>query len=309
MKMQIDKENRELKFHGTYGFPVNVGRKLLSAYETGSFPWHWHDEVELTLALSGEMEYRVNDGCYVLRAGEGLFCNADALHAGSMHGGGDCDYVSLTFHPRFLRGFDGSVIGAKYVDSIAGSRALSALKLSPEVPWQKDALADLERIYRLLVEKQELYELEVQRLLLGIWGGLYRHYGEEVKRAPAEDPEKIERLRGLISFLHAHYREKVTLEDVARQVNLSKSECCRFFKRQMGKPLFDYLLDYRIGKSLALLKSGRTVAEAAAGSGFSNPAYYAKVFRARTGRSPSQYRKENAADRLQAGAEEGGKAL
>ena len=46
-------------------------------------------------------------------------------------------------------------------------------------------------------------------------------------------------------------------------------------------------------RQLELLQSGCTVAESVAQSGFSTPAYFSKVFRARTGRSPSEYRREN----------------
>lgn len=293
MELKVNEQRQELKFHGTYGFPVNLDRKLLSSYRTCSFPWHWHDELELTLVISGEIEYRVNDQFYLLKRGEGLFCNADAIHTGAKHMDSDCDYISLTFHPRFLYGYEGSAIRTKYVDAIVSSPALSSLHLTADVPWQREALDGVYKIYEIFAEKPELYELEVQRLLLGIWAGLYRNYGDELKKAPAEDPEKIQRLRVLLAYLHKHYREKITLEDVARQVNLCKSECCRFFKRQMGVPLFDYLLDHRIAQSLLLLKSGKTVAETAELTGFATPAYFAKVFRARTGRSPSQYRKEN----------------
>lgn len=291
MELRIDEQGKELKYHGTYGFPVNVGRKRVSSYATGSFPWHWHDEVEFTLVFSGAMEYRVNESGYVLRAGEGLFCNADALHTGGRCPGEkapDCDYVSITVHPRFLYGYEGSVLRTKYVAGVA----VSSVHLTGAVPWQNEALASLQEIYRFLLEKPELYELSVQRLFLDIWAGLYRHHASEAENAPIEDPEKLQRLRVLLSFLHSHYQERLTLEDAARQVNLSKSECCRFFKKQMGLSIFDYLLDYRVGQSLKLLKSGKTVAEAAAGAGFSSPAYFAKVFRAHTGRSPREYRRE-----------------
>lgn len=293
MELQVNEQGQETKLHGTYGFPVNLGHKRISAYETGSFPWHWHNEIELTLVLAGEMEYRVNDSSYLLKEGEGLFCNANALHTGSMHAGADCDYLSLTFHPRFLYGYEGSVIRTKYVESIIESSALSSLQLTGEIPWQREALDSLRRIYGLFREKPELYELEVQRLLLGIWAGLYRNYGDEVQRAPVEDAEKIERLRTLLSFLHGHYAEKVTLENAARQVNLCKSECCRFFKKQMGISIFEYLLEYRVAQSMDLLKKGYTVAETSERCGFSTPAYFTKVFHARTGRSPSRYRKES----------------
>ncbi len=288
MELRVNKEKRELKTHGTYEFPVNISRKRISSYETGAFPWHWHDEVEMTLILSGEIDYRVNDQSYHLKEGEGLFCNSDALHAGSRVGETDCDYVSLTFHPRLLGGYEGCVIRRKFVDVIVGGGCAS-LALSPETPWQKIILQGLGEIYRLSQERSDMFELEVQQQLLGIWGELFRHWEDQGQTA--SDPEKIQRLRVILSYLHQHYGEKVTLEEVAKEVGLCKSECCRFFRRQMRQSLFDYLLDYRIGRSLPLLREGQaTVAQVASQVGFSNPAYFSKVFRSRMKRSPRDYR-------------------
>ena len=172
------------------------------------------------------------------------------------------------------------------------SGALASLRLSSQEPWQRGALEAVREIYRLSQEKPEAYELDIQRLLLGIWSGLYRHL-EGKEKAPS-DLEKVERLRSILDYLHRHYGEKITLEEVARQVGLCKSECCRFFRRQMHQSLFEYLLDYRIGRSLPLLKEGRaTVAEAASQVGFSNPAYFSKVFRSRMKRSPREYQKQS----------------
>ena len=288
MELRVNKEKRELKTHGTYEFPVNISRKRISSYETGAFPWHWHDEVEMTLILSGEIDYRVNDQSYHLKEGEGLFCNSDALHAGSRVGETDCDYVSLTFHPRLLGGYEGCVIRRKFVDVIVGGGCAS-LALSPETSWQKIILQALEEVYRLSQERSDMFELEVQRQLLGIWGELFRHWEDQGQTA--SDPEKIQRLRVILSYLHQHYGEKVTLEEVSKEVGLCKSECCRFFRRQMRQSLFDYLLDYRIGRSLPLLREGQaTVAQVASQVGFSNPAYFSKVFRSRMKRSPRDYR-------------------
>ena len=177
MELLVNEEKRELKSHGTFQFPVNISRKRLSSYGTGAFPWHWHDEVELTLVLSGKIDYRVNESQYLLRAGEGLFCNADALHAGSRVDSADCDYVSLTFHPRLLGGYEGCILRSKYVDSLVG--AFPSLRLSPQESWQRHILEAVEKIYQLSQSQPETYELEVQRLLLGIWSGLYRHRGNQ----------------------------------------------------------------------------------------------------------------------------------
>ena len=46
---------RELKKHGDNAFPFLVSYERLSGYETGSFLWHWHPEIELTYVKKGEM--------------------------------------------------------------------------------------------------------------------------------------------------------------------------------------------------------------------------------------------------------------
>ena len=126
-----------------------------------------------------------------------------------------------------------------------------------------------------------------------MWSLLVQAAGEQVEQAAGEDPEKLRRLRVLLAYLHSHYREKITLEDAARQVGLCKSECCRFFKRQMGMPLFDYLLDYRVGKSLELLQQGKTVAESGAGAGFTSTVERCVCSGRGQAGPPSEYRREN----------------
>ena len=58
MQIRMDKENRELKAHGSYEFPVNISYEQLSRYERGSFSWHWHPEIELTSSLSQRALHR-----------------------------------------------------------------------------------------------------------------------------------------------------------------------------------------------------------------------------------------------------------
>lgn len=49
------------------------------------------------------------------------------------------------------------------------------------------------------------------------------------KPTPAESMDS-DRLKIVIQYMKQHYSEKITLEDIAVQLSLSRSECCRFFK-------------------------------------------------------------------------------
>jgi hypothetical protein len=55
------------------------------------------------------MEYVVNDQRYIISEGEGIFCNSNALHAGYMIDDQDCNYISVTFHPKFIYGYENSL--------------------------------------------------------------------------------------------------------------------------------------------------------------------------------------------------------
>ena len=84
----------------------------------------------------------------------------------------------------------------------------------------------------------------------------------------------------------------MTLGAIAENVNICASECCRFFKRHMNQTIFEYLLEYRIEKSLPLLIKGEdSITSIAQTVGFSNPAYFGKVFHQVMRCSPSDYRK------------------
>ena len=162
MQIRMDKENRELKAHGSYEFPVNISYEQLSRYERGSFSWHWHPEIELTFVLSGQIGYQVNGKSYVLKEGDGIFCNTNALHSGHMIDGMDCVYISTTFAPRFLYGFSNSVIQTRYVEPVLTDMQLASIVFSPEIDWQNQVLACMHRIYDLSLSQPSAFEMEIQ---------------------------------------------------------------------------------------------------------------------------------------------------
>lgn len=130
----------------------------------------------------------------------------------------------------------------------------------------------------------------MQIALMEIWLRIYEH--ADCPEEPEENGRDIERIRTLMEYMQKHYGEKVTLEELADQIHLCKSESCRLFKRYMKESLFDYLLAYRVERSLELLRhTDLDVTGIAGNCGFTNPGYYARIFRRKMGCTPLQYRK------------------
>lgn len=297
MQLQLDREQKELKSHGSYGFPVLVSYERLSYFDTGEFPWHWHPEIELTLVMEGEIAYQVNDSLYHLKAGEGLFCNTNVLHSGHGTDEPDCSYLSITFHPRLLYGYSSSVMQNKYMNHILKSPALASIHFVPETDWQRLVLEKLERIRLLDKEHPVSEELQIQIALLEIWQQIFEHVDTE-SADYAENGRDTERIRQIMEYIQKHYAEKITLEDLAEQIHLCRSESCRLFKRYMNESMFDYLLGYRIERSLELLKqSGLDVTQIAGQVGFANPGYYSRIFKRKMGCTPLEYRKSRSVEK------------
>lgn len=292
MQLHTEKDQKEIKKHGNYEFPVHISLEKIQAYEQDSFPWHWHPEIELTWIMSGQIEYLVNDRKYLLREGEGLFCNSNSLHSGYMVEGRDCNYLSVTFHPRFIYGYENSLLQTKYVDFITANEGWHSLRLQKDVDWQQEIIRQIQDIYQNFQAPPVDYELQVHLLLTNIWQKLYLYYCS--LPVSEQQPQKhLARLKEILSFIQEHYSQELTLDEIAEHVNICKSECCRFFKKYMKMTIFDYILFLRIQNSLPLLKEGESVTKIASMTGFSTSAYYGQIFKRYMGCSPSRYRKDH----------------
>lgn len=289
MQIHIEKNQKEIKEHGNYEFPVNVCTESIQAYEQGSFLWHWHPEIELTWVVSGSMEYYVNDDRYFLQEGEGMFGNSNTLHSGYMKNNQDCTYLSITFHPRYIYGYENSALQNKYVEIITSNDMWSSLKLERDVEWHQEVISRMKQIYHLAEQPDDLFELQVHILLCDIWQKLYRYYAS-LPEKEYQPQRHLQRLRDIMGYVQEHYAREISLDDIANHVNICKSECCRFFKKHMNMTIFEYIMFLRIQNSLPLLKNGESITKAAGMVGFSSPAYYGQVFKKYMKCTPSQYR-------------------
>lgn len=291
MQIITNQSQKELKEHGNYHFPLLVCYERLSGYESGSFLWHWHPEIELTIIEQGEMIYHFNDQTFHVHQGDAVFANANALHAGEMYQNQDCIYTPVTFDPRLIYGYDNSLIQQKYVDPITQNFALSGIHFDGSKSWHLEAIHLICEIIALYESRPALYEIEIVTKLQKFWQLLFQ-FNESACVLSAADRQNHERIRQILEYIAANYASHLYLEDVAAQVGLCKSECCRLFKRYMKVSLFEFLLEYRIEQSLDLLLHSRcSIVEVAEKAGFNDSNYYSKVFRKIKGCAPSVYRK------------------
>ena len=76
----VDENFQEIKQHGTTEFPLAMYEDDFSRFEYGLILWHWHEEVQFTLVLEGEVHILIGNKELILAEGEGVFINSKVLH-------------------------------------------------------------------------------------------------------------------------------------------------------------------------------------------------------------------------------------
>ncbi len=289
MQIITNQFQKELKQHGNEQFPFLVSYQKLSEYESGSFMWHWHPEIEITYVQKGTMCYKVNHMVYHLKEGDIVFNNSGALHSGTMENQEDCAYIPVTFDPRLIYGFFQSTINSKYVDPVIQDSMLPAICIDQSESWHKPFREYLLRIIALDEKKPDFYELDITICLQSMWRLLLEHITYEPQTS-RENSLEYDRIKKILSYIEENYQNKITLNDIAGHIHLCESECTRLFKRHMNTTLFAFLQEYRIERSLEFLQADQPVSAVADKAGFSDPNYYSKVFAKIKGCSPREYR-------------------
>lgn len=97
----------------------------------------------------------------------------------------------------------------------------------------------------------------------------------------------------ITAYIKEHLAERITLDQVAAQVYLSKSYFCRIIKSELGCTFTEYVNHLRVERSKKLLRSTRmTIADISIAVGFDDQSYFTRIFKKQTGISPGKYREQ-----------------
>ena len=99
-------------------------------------------------------------------------------------------------------------------------------------------------------------------------------------------------IRKALSYIGDHYKENISLQDVANYVSLSLNYFSNLFKQTTGQTVLECISRRRIQEAKRLLKTtNQNISEIAFLLGYDSPRYFSEVFSRYEGKTPSNYRK------------------
>lgn len=114
---------------------------------------------------------------------------------------------------------------------------------------------------------------------------LCENLGDKVEKKKRQG-RPWERTKEVILYLKNNFQKTITLDEIARMMNINKYQLSREFKQMTNVSIFDFLNSYRTKEAKKLILSGMTVSEAAKECGFENLSYFSRTYKKYVGTLP-----------------------
>ncbi|WDZ57757.1 helix-turn-helix transcriptional regulator [Paenibacillus polymyxa] len=252
---------------------------------------HVHQAHEIYYLLAGERYYYINQRVYALQKGDLIWISKHDFHRTSNKGSGSHERILINFDEAFVASSTSVTLSSDQSHLLLSEKSFL---LRPSAEEQRE----LEHLFQQMLDEyhqEHAYRhMYLQSLLLQLLIRIRRIQSAAPDTIAPERSEQQQRVYSVIEYLHAHYAEKLSLEQLAGHFYISSTYLCRIFKQTTGFTLVEYLQDVRVQQARAYLKETNwKVTAIAEKTGFDSIAHFGRVFKHFTGRTPLQYRKSH----------------
>jgi len=256
--------------------------------ENGSRGWHYHPELELVHVQGGSGKRQIGSHVSYFREGDLILIGANLPHCGFTDKlTGNKSETLVQMKPDFL--------GSDFF-KIPEMRKIQNL-----FEVAKGGIAFSGRTKVIVGEKMEVleYQTDFQRLLsiLNILNLLATSDDMQLLNAEGFSMETEvrdnDRINTVFNHVKTHFREDISLEQMAGMASMTVPSFCRYFKKITNKTFTQFVNEYRLVHASKLLaEQPISITEVCYESGFNNFSHFNKSFKAFTGQNPSQYRNQ-----------------
>lgn len=250
---------------------------------------HFHTFYEMWVILCPNAVHFLEGVPHELQTFDIVGILPNTLHKSQYPEGKPCKRLIIQFNiPRQVAG-----LSNEYEELLSiFNREVPIFRFDSEI--RQKLYRKLNDIYLLAPKSDPMRNLMIHQKFIEFLTLLYlnqssNRYANQTEMSPME--KKIYSVAG---YIHSHYQEEISLEDLASRFCISTSYLSHQFKDVTGFTVTDYIQMTRIRNVQALLiNTNIPITEVSAPCGFNSFSQFNRVFRKHIGVSPSLYRKQN----------------
>tara|TARA_R110002020_G_scaffold129819_3_gene290441 strand:+ start:5899 stop:6771 length:873 start_codon:yes stop_codon:yes gene_type:complete len=253
-----------------------------------NYSWHYHPEMELVYVNGGTGKRQIGSHVSFYTQGDLILIGSNLPHCAFTDKlTGNKSETVVQMKQDFL--------GNDFFDIPEMKKIQNLFEIA------KGGIAFYGKTKRKIGEKIEIleYQTDFQRLLsiLNILNELGNSQEFKVLNAVGFSMETEvkdnDRINIVFNHVKLHFKEEITLEDIADMVSMTVPSFCRYFKKITNKTFTKFVNEYRLVHASKLLaEKPMSITEVCFESGFNNFSHFNKLFKAFTGQNPSEYRNQ-----------------
>lgn len=228
---------------------------------------HYGHTLEVIISFGVQGDYNIDGRPVPLCEDSILFIPPNVLHSGMLRVSRPAHILNLKFDFERLR---------PMVD-IERMYAQHGYSVNMLIGCQPDRERTVSIVQELIDGDDDLFKRTSALVkLFGVWAEGLSGEREVLPLADAG-------LNQLITWTEQNYRNRITIDDAAKVMHLSRSYFCSMFKQKTGMTYLNYLNRLRIEQAGLMLLSGMTASQSSAACGFDDLSYFIQLFRRLTG--------------------------
>lgn len=282
---------KEKVVHGTNVYPFAVYQ--WDGNTKSTVPLHWHRETEIIYLKKGCFTFTANMKEYVQEAPALIFIGSEEIHSININEGDVERAIVFDLGMLSFENYDGiqyKVIGPL----IEGDIHFPQIITCEDSIWE-EAVCIYEDIIHEALKKELCAYLRVKAGLYQLIACLYQNgYLKNAGKTEDADVFRIDTLKRVITYIRQNYARKMTIDEISEVAGMNAQYFCRFFKKNTGKTLTEYINDIRINRAAErLTETEDRIIDIAGQCGYDNIGYFIKRFEKNKGISPSEYRRND----------------
>lgn len=251
--------------------------------------FHSHAFYEIYYFHEGRCIYLIGDSVFTLKPGDLLLMNGLTLHCPNVEP--DSRYVRsiLHFDPAWICKGLSETAKSILLDPFESLRNHRLTLTGANRDEFEGMLADIHRLSASTAAfRQERMTLRIQEMMYVI-----ADWCQDAVQDQDSISEKERHVQHVVSFVEEHYMQDLTLEQIARDMHITKHYLSSLFKEVTGTTVFKYLYHRRINQAKILLRlhPHLSITEISQAAGFKHLAHFSRMFKAMVGTTPEYYRR------------------
>lgn len=255
-------------------------------------PPHKHDYLELNYVIRGEITQNISGKNITLRKGDLLILNQYVTHSIETANHNDI-MINFLIKPKFFENIFTYLENSNDINNFLFSAIYSKNHIGSYIYFQNPRDNFIENLMEKII--LEFYEPSIANKMITQLS-IYLIFLELINKSDqieicSDENYETKLLISILKYIDENYKT-ANLDEISKRLKQQPYSLSKFIKEKMEISFIELIKEKRINKAIELIKNSNfSIEEIIYEVGYDSRTYFYKIFKEKTGKSPSDFRK------------------